>query len=166
VLGIANFLEVVGHEKYVFVEVYSKVDDKSASTLLEFNQLYEYYMGPRSSRNDIIVAKIDADENSFLCQKLQVVSFPEFILFRPNDFTYPIDFRFEQTFTSMRDFIETFPVYIPTTEERRISELRDFEKRGFKDKHEAYNDQNIHKEIQTPGGRKQPTAAKSISVLN
>ena len=121
---LKNFLEVVGQEKYVFMMIYSKNCSDCNQLAREFSTLHSFYMDPNSPRSDVVIASMNGDKNSYLCEQLQVKNFPEIFIFRPNDFRYPIDYTFKKDFETMKRYIQTYPVYIMNNEERKIERLR------------------------------------------
>ena len=77
-----NFDEYVGKNNYVIVEFYTKWCHYCKFLYPEYEKLVEEY---KDKRKDIIIARIDGQENDFTLQRYEIFRFPVIVLFKPND---------------------------------------------------------------------------------
>ena len=77
-----NFDEYVGKNNYVIVEFYTKWCHFCKFLYPEYEKLVEEY---KDKRKDIIIARIDGQENDFTIQRYEIFRFPVIVLFKPND---------------------------------------------------------------------------------
>ena len=77
-----NFDEYVGKNNYVIVEFYTKWCHFCKFLYPEYEKLVEEY---KDKRKDIIIARIDGQENDFTLQRYEIFRFPVIVLFKPND---------------------------------------------------------------------------------
>lgn len=107
VINKKNFNEIVGKDSYVFLEVYSKTCGYCKEMYPEFNKLVDEYNGANSKRKDVIIAKMDGEENYNLAVSYGATSFPMLFLFKPGTTKFPDNYDFGRTFQDMKGYIET-----------------------------------------------------------
>ena len=83
------FDNVAGKGKYVFIEFFTKGCGFCEQFYPEFNKVYDEFTGTNALRDDILIIKIDGEEDSNVAHRYGVGSFPTFILLYPNDYIFP-----------------------------------------------------------------------------
>ena len=77
-----NFDEYVGKNNCVIVEFYTKWCQFCKILSPEYNKLAEEY---KKKRKDIIIARLDGQDNGFTLQRYGIFRFPFLALFKPNN---------------------------------------------------------------------------------
>ena len=80
-LSDLNFYDVVGKEKYVVVEFFTKWCMYCKMMAPEYEKFYELYL---QKREDVIVSKIECSINQKICMDYGVFAFPFIALFFPD----------------------------------------------------------------------------------
>ena len=108
-----KFKKIVGQGKYVFLEIYTKACPYCEKLYPKINKLFdEKVIGPDSNRSDILVYKLDAEEEEALADEYGVTSYPWMLMFKPNSKEFPDSYNFEHNFKSIKEYLLTFPKYV------------------------------------------------------
>jgi len=75
----------------------------------DYNKLYDHFTTDPQTRKDIIIARIDGDEDPKLADLLSVHSYPRLFLFLPEKPRFPISFDYNHDLNTMIDFLENLP---------------------------------------------------------
>ena len=116
-LTVSNFDKIVGKGKYVLVEFYTKSCGYCRQFYPDLNRLQEEFMGKSPPRTDIVIAKIDAEEERDLSRRYGISSYPTIVLFFPNNFNFPQKYMFDRNFQVMREYL----MILPPSESNKVS---------------------------------------------
>lgn len=79
-LNSNNFFDYVGKDKYVVVKFYTKWCKFCRLMAPEFEKLHDIY---QEKRDDLVIARLEGNQNEDIIMKYNIFSFPMLILFRP-----------------------------------------------------------------------------------
>ena len=136
-----NFDDYVGKNNYVIVEFYTKWCQFCKLLYPEYEKLVEGY---KDKRNDIIIARIDGQENDFTLQRYQIFRFPVIALFKPNDKHIYKIYQNERTFEEMNNWVnESCPVIIEDKKEIKEKDNNINNNKTFQINASEYENQNL-----------------------
>ena len=136
-----NFDDYVGKNNYVIVEFYTKWCHFCKLLYPDYEKLVEEY---KEKRNDIIIARIDGQENDFTLQRYQIFRFPVIALFKPNDKHIYKIYQNQRIFDEMKNWVnESCPLIIE--DKKDINEKNDNinNNKTFKINSSEYENQNL-----------------------
>lgn len=110
-LNTKNFDKYVGQDKYVFLEFYSKSCIYCEKFMPDLNRLVDEFNGPNGSRPDILIAKINGEENDQIAENYNVHLFPTFVLLFPGNDSFPHKFVFERDYKTVKKYLEAIPKF-------------------------------------------------------
>jgi len=132
-LNDTNFDEYIGQKNCVIVEFYTKWCRYCKILAPEYEKLVLEY---KTKRPDIIIARIEGQENTFSLQRFNIYQFPMIALFKPlnkNIFSF---YRNQRTFEEMKKWIDELCVEAPQ-EDKNNEKKEEQEKEIKKDDVEA-----------------------------
>ena len=105
-----TFNKLVGKGKYVFLEFYGKSCTYCEKFYPDFNRVYDYFKeGSKHHREDLLIYKIDGEEDDDLGNRYGIKTWPAFILFFPEDSTFPQKYLYAREYDVMKDYLEMLP---------------------------------------------------------
>lgn len=77
-----------------------------------YNQLVDYFSDPKSKnyRSDIVIGKINGDENAKISEMYGVDQYPTLVFFAPDSSSFPFVYPFKHKFSDMHKFVEIHAV--------------------------------------------------------
>ena len=102
-LNITNFYEIVGGEKYVVVNFFTRWCIYCRAMTEEYEKFYESYL---QKRKDVIVTKIECIVNAKICSDYGVFAFPFIVLFFPGDKKMKSLFKNRRTADSLENWVD------------------------------------------------------------
>ena len=105
-----NYKDNVGKDKYVLVEFYSKSCGYCEELYPTMNQLIAEMSTGVFPRNDITIARIDAEEFSDIADELGVEKYPTLFLYKPNDAEYPEKYDYSHKMIHIKKYLMTHQV--------------------------------------------------------
>ena len=120
-----NFDDYVGKDNYVIVEFYTKWCQFCKFLAPEYNKLADDY---KDKRKDIIISRIEGEQNDFTLQRYGIFRFPIIALFKPKSKHIYTIYQREKTFDEMNKWInETCPKFIEDKkDDNNINNNRDY----------------------------------------
>lgn len=104
-----DFWKTVGNDKYVMVEFYTKACPYCEELCPKMNKIYDEFAGPNSKRKDIVFYKVDGEESPKIADALAITAFPMIYTFKPGDKRFPDKYRFDNTYSDIKGYIEALP---------------------------------------------------------
>lgn len=104
-----DFWKNVGTDKFVVVEFYTKACPYCEELYPKMNKIYEEFTGPNAKRKDIVFFKVDGEESPKISDALAITGYPMMYTFKPNDKRYPDKYRFDNTYSDIKGYLETLP---------------------------------------------------------
>ena len=136
-----NFDEYVGKNNYVIVEFYTKWCHFCKFLYPEYEKLVEEY---KDKRKDIIIARIDGQENDFTIQRYEIFRFPVIVLFKPNDKHIYKIYQNQRIFDELNNWVnESCPPIIEDKKERSEKDDNIIRNETFKINVSDYENQNL-----------------------
>ena len=117
-----NFDKIVGQDKYVALKFYTKWCKYCRLMAPYYDQLHEDFKG---KREDIVIARIDANENEEIAFKYGIHSFPILVLFKPGSQEIAAIFREQRVTEVMAEWLEKNCPKIKTEEVEKVVENSD-----------------------------------------
>ena len=108
-----DFWKTVGNDKYVMVEFYTKACPYCEELCPKMNKIYDEFAGPNSKRKDIVFYKVDGEESPKIADALAITAFPMIYTFKPGDKRFPDKYRFDNTYSDIKGYIEALPSASP-----------------------------------------------------
>lgn len=105
-----NYEAILGKDKYVFLEFYSKSCGWCEKLYPTFNQLIGEMASGVFPRKDIVIARIDGEEFPDLEEELQVTKYPTMFLYKPNDSEYPEKYDYSHKLEHIKNYLSTHPI--------------------------------------------------------
>lgn len=105
-----NYKGILGKDKYVFVEFYSKSCGYCEELYPVLNKLIAEIETGKFPRKDIMLARIDAEEFTEVADELQVDRYPTIYLYKPNDPEYPEKYDYSHKLTHFKNYLSTHPL--------------------------------------------------------
>ena len=136
-----NFDDYVGKNNYVIVEFYTKWCHFCKFLYPEYEKLVQEY---KDKRKDIIIARIDGQENDFTLRRYQIFRFPVIALFKPNDKHIYKIYQNQRIFNEMNIWVnESCPLIIE--DKKDINEKNNIinNSETFKINSSEYENQNL-----------------------
>ena len=136
-----NFDEYVGKNNYVIVEFYTKWCHFCKFLYPEYEKLVEEY---KDKRKDIIIARIDGQENDFTIQRYEIFRFPVIVLFKPNDKHIYKIYQNQRIFDELNNWVnESCPPIIEDKKDRSEKDDNIIRNETFKINVSDYENQNL-----------------------
>ena len=136
-----NFDEYVGKNNYVIVEFYTKWCHYCKFLYPEYEKLVEEY---KDKRKDIIIARIDGQENDFTLQRYEIFRFPVIVLFKPNDKHIYKIYQNQRIFDELNKWVnESCPPIIEDKKDRNEKDDNFTSNETFKINASDYENQNL-----------------------
>lgn len=172
-----DFWKTVGNDKYVMVEFYTKACPYCEELCPKMNKIYDEFAGPSSKRKDIVFYKVDGEESPKIADALAITAFPMIYTFKPGDKRFPDKYRFDNTYSDIKGYIEALPSVSPAggaaaksdgsngaleTAEKKIKQLEQRLKEV--EQREAQIKEQVAKAAQSPGTAKQETTVVSAGL--
>lgn len=107
-----SFYLIVGKDKYVLVEFYTKWCKYCKNLSPIYDSLYDYYT---TNYPNIIIARIEADGNPFVKQKYKVTSYPFFALFERDSYFIKDFYKGSKTYDDIKKWLDSY-VGTPSTD--------------------------------------------------
>lgn len=105
-LNTENWADNVGKDKTVIIEFYATYCGYCRKMQPQWDILAEHYMGDNTNRKDVLVAKIDGENNPTIPRRFNINSYPTILIFRKGDI-YPAEKYYgSRTFDLFRDWVE------------------------------------------------------------
>nr|QES95436.1 thioredoxin [Philasterides dicentrarchi] len=101
-----NFNDYVGKEKHVIIEFFTPWCRYCQMMSGEWNQLFEYYE-QKDTRNDVIIAKLNCEDESQFCQQHHVHSFPTIKHYAKNQVQATAHFHGNRLFSVFVEWINS-----------------------------------------------------------
>lgn len=98
-----KFDSVVGGDKYVVVEFYTKWCGYCKVMAPEYERFHEEYL---QKRPDVVISRIDGEENQEILYRYGVGSFPTIVLFKPHERHISNVFRMQRVFAAFDIWME------------------------------------------------------------
>lgn len=99
----ANFHDIVGKDKYVFVEFFTKWCRYCKMSAPEYEKLYEYN---KEKRKDLIIARLEGGANQKEIFEYGVFSFPLLALFQPESTKIKNIYQGQRTMQTMDKWLQ------------------------------------------------------------
>jgi len=113
-----NFDDFIGGDKYVVVKFYTKWCRYCREMAPQYEVLYSNMKGVRK---DVIIARIDAEENSTIAYRYGIFSFPVVGFFAPKDKRLRSIHRGQRIATDLSNWINALAPFIEVEEKPVIS---------------------------------------------
>ena len=101
-----NFDDFVGNNKYVIVEFFTTWCKYCREMFPEYEKLFNYYNNNNTKRNDIIIARVDANKADVIALKYGIYQFPLIVMFYPKNKKIMDVFQGKRIFDFMKMWIE------------------------------------------------------------
>jgi len=101
-----NFDDIVGKNKYVIVEFFTTWCKYCREMFPEYEKLFNYYNNNNTKRNDIIIARVDANKADVIALKYGIYQFPLIVMFYPKNKKIMDVFQGKRIFDFMKMWIE------------------------------------------------------------
>lgn len=105
-LNKKSFKRLVGKQKYVVIDFYSKGCYYCEKFSPDFNTVIEKM---KALRDDFLFAKMDGEENSGLVEKYNVNGYPTIMIFFPGDTKYPQEYTKERDVDTLVEYLSVMP---------------------------------------------------------
>lgn len=105
-LNRKSFKNVIGKDKYVFVDFYTKACPYCEKLYPKVNQVMDEYA---SKRPDIVFAKVDAEESPELADEYGVEQYPWLLVFKPGDVKFPETYNYDHTYNALKGYLDSLP---------------------------------------------------------
>ena len=133
-----NFDDYVGKDNYVIVEFYTKWCQYCKFLSPVYDQIVEEY---KEKRKDIIISRLEGQENDFTLQRYGIFRFPVIALFKPKSKHIYTIYQRERSFEELKKWInETCPAIIENKKENNNIENNNKE---YKINMSEYENQNL-----------------------
>ena len=94
ILNETNFYDIIGHEKYVVVEFFTKTCIYCKHLAPEYEKFYELY---KIKRDDVAITKIECNLSRKICLDYGIFSYPFIVLFFPESKKMKSVFKYRRT---------------------------------------------------------------------
>ena len=94
ILNETNFYDIIGHEKYVVVEFFTRTCIYCKYLAPEYEKFYELYL---TKREDVLITKIECLMSKKICMDYGVFSFPFISLYFPESKKMKSVFKYRRT---------------------------------------------------------------------
>ena len=94
ILNETNFYDIIGHEKYVVVEFFTKACIYCKYLAPEYEKFYELYL---TKREDVAITKIECIISKKICMDYGVFAFPFIALYFPDSKKMKSVFKYRRT---------------------------------------------------------------------
>ena len=138
-----NYDDYVGHQKYVLVEFYTKWCHFCRMLAPEYDKLVEIM---NKTRNDVIIARIEAQSNDITSSKYGINQFPILALFKPDTKKIISIYQGNRQSDEMANWINQLCPKIEIKEEEKDNKI------NKKDKKNNTNQESLHIEIENING--------------
>lgn len=105
-LKAKTFKNVVGKDKYVLVDFYTKACPYCEDLYPIVNRIMDELA---ISRKDIIFAKLDGEESPSISEMYGIEGYPNLRLFKPGDSKYPENYPYEHKYNALKGYLMTLP---------------------------------------------------------
>lgn len=101
----SNFMSLIGKDKYVFLEFYSKSCINCENMYPDLNKLYDDIENGSLGRKDIILMRVDGEKWEELSEVLDIEGFPTLVLYKPGDNKYPETYNYDHNYKTMKEYL-------------------------------------------------------------
>jgi thiol-disulfide isomerase/thioredoxin len=103
-LTTANFFDVVGKDKWVFVKFYTTWCGYCRKMSPEYDRLFEMM----KSRSDVLIRRLEGDSNEDITYAYDIHSFPKLVLYKPGSVNMFSIYQGYRTADEMSKYLNTF----------------------------------------------------------
>ena len=103
ILNETNFYDIIGHEKYVVVEFFTKACIYCKYLAPEYEKFYELYL---TKREDVAITKIECIISKKICMDYGVFAFPFIALYFPESKKMKSVFKYRRTAEELDKWVD------------------------------------------------------------
>ena len=135
ILNETNFYDIVGHEKYVVVEFFTRTCIYCKHLAPEYEKFYELYL---TKREDVLITKIECFASRKICMDYGIFAYPFIALYFPESKKMKSVFKYRRT-------AEEFDKWINIIAPKKNLKLSHKEEDKEKNKNNITHDDNMTK---------------------
>ena len=135
ILNDTNFYDIVGHEKYVVVEFFTRTCIYCKQLAPEYEKFYELYL---TKRDDVLITKIECFASRKICMDYGIFAYPFIALYFPESIKMKSVFKYRRT-------AEEFDKWVNIIAPKKNLKQSHKEEEKEKNKNNGTNDENMTK---------------------